>query len=105
MNLTESALRNSRFTFVVFICIVALGFGAFETIPRREDPALNVPTSVVVVIFPGASATEIERLVVRPIEDSVKELSDIKKLRAIVKDGVVVMTVEFSWSVDADKGY
>jgi multidrug efflux pump subunit AcrB len=105
MKLTEYALRNTRFTFVVFIFIVALGFHAFNAIPRREDPSLNIPTCIVVVVFPGASAIEIERLVVRPLEDSIKELNDIRKLRANVRDSLVVLTVDFSWSVDPDKIY
>jgi multidrug efflux pump subunit AcrB len=105
MKLTEFALRNTRFTFVVFLCIAALGLHAFNTIPRREDPSLDIPTCIVVAIFPGASVTEIERLVVRPLEDSIKELNDIRKIRAAVRDGLVVLTVDFSWSVDTDKLY
>lgn len=105
MRLTAYALRNSRFTFVVFFCIAALGVSSFLGIPRREDPSLNLPWTLAVVVFPGASAVEIERLVVRPLEDSIKELEDIKKLRATIKDGVVVLTVEFMSHVDPDKGY
>ena len=105
MNLTAFSLKHTRFTFVIFACIAALGLSAFFDIPRREDPLLNIPGAVVVVIFPGASAIEIERLVVRPLEDSVKELDDVRKMRAIVKDGVVVLTVDFDWSVSPDKVY
>ena len=105
MNLTAFSLKHTRFTFVIFACIAALGLSSFLDIPRREDPLLNIPGAVVVVIFPGASAIEIERLVVRPLEDSVKELDDVRKMRAIVKDGVVVLTVDFNWSVSPDKVY
>ncbi|MBI5768916.1 MAG: efflux RND transporter permease subunit [Verrucomicrobia bacterium] len=105
MNLTAFSLKNTRFTFVVFACIAALGLSSFLDIPRREDPLLTLPGSVVVVVFPGASATEIERLVVRPIEDSIKELDDVRKMRAIVKDGVVILTVDFNWTVQPDKVY
>jgi multidrug efflux pump subunit AcrB len=86
MNLTEFALRNNRFTYVVFFCIVALDLSAFLSIPRREDPSLKIPTTVVVAVFPGASAVEIERLVVRPLEDNIKELDDIRKLRATLEN-------------------
>ena len=39
-----------------------------------------------VAVFPGASAVEIERLVVRPLEDNIKELDDIRKLRATLEN-------------------
>jgi multidrug efflux pump subunit AcrB len=105
MNLTAFSLKNTRFTFVIFACIVALGLSAFFDIPRREDPLLNLPAAFVVVVFPGASAMEIERLVVRPVEDSIKELDDVRKMRSVIKDGVVVLYVDFNWSVHPDKVY
>ena len=105
MNLTAFSLKNTRFTFVIFACFAALGFSSFLDIPRREDPLLNIPAVAVVVVFPGASAVEIERLVVRPIEDSIKELDDVRKMRAVIKDGVVVLTVDFNWTVSPDKVY
>lgn len=105
MNLTAFSLKHTRFTFVIFACIVALGLSSFFEIPRREDPLLNLPAAIVVVVFPGASAIEIERLVVRPVEDSIKELDDVRKMRAIIKDGVVVLYVDFNWNVHPDKVY
>jgi len=105
MNLTSFSLKNSRFTFVIFACVAALGLSAFLEIPRREDPTLILPSAVVLAVFPGASAVEIERLVVRPIEDAIKELDDVRKMRAVVKDGVVVLTVDFGWNVTPDKAF
>lgn len=105
MKLTAYALKNTRFTLVVFFCFIALGVSSFLSIPRREDPTLNFPRTVVLAVLPGGSALEIERLVVRPLEDSIKELDDITKLRATIRDGVVVMTVEFLSHVDPDKAY
>jgi len=105
MNLTSFSLKNTRFTFVIFACVAVLGLSSFLEIPRREDPLLILPGAVVLVVFPGASAFEIERLVIRPIEDSIKELDDVRKMRALVKDGVVVLTVDFNWAVQPDKIY
>ncbi len=105
MNLTSFSLKNARFTLVIFACVSVLGLSSFLEIPRREDPLLTLPGSAIVVVFPGASAMEIERLVVRPLEDSVKELDDVRKMRALIKDGVVALNVEFNWSVSPEKAY
>lgn len=105
MNLTAFALRHTRFTYVVVFCAIALGLNSFLTIPRREDPALKVPMSIAVVIFPGASAAEVERLVARPLEDAVKELDGIDKLRSSIKDGLLILTLEFNWDTDPDQNH
>ncbi len=105
MKLTAFALRHTRFTYVVFFCAIALGLNSFLSIPRREDPVLKAPMSMAVVIFPGASAAEMERLVARPIEDAVKELDGITKLKSNIKDGLLLTTVEFGWDTDPDQNH
>lgn len=105
MKFTELAVRNSQFTLVVFACLIALGLTSFRHIPRIEDPALKVPSFSVVAIYPGATATDIEQLVARPLEDALKELDDVDKLRTTVKDGFAFITVEFTWGADPEKKY
>lgn len=105
MRITDLSVRHGQFTFVVFVCAVVIGVLSFRSIPRMEDPALKVPAFSVVAIYPGANATDIEQLVVRPLEDAVKELDDAEKIRTTVKDSFAFMNVEFTWGTDPDKKY
>jgi multidrug efflux pump subunit AcrB len=105
MKLTEYAVRNRPFTLVVFLAMAALGAMSFRAIPRMEDPALKVPSFSVVTVFPGANATDIEQLVARPLEDALKELDDIDKIRTTVKDGFALTSVEFFYGNDPEKKY
>lgn len=105
MNLTEWAVRRPAFMIVLLGALVALGLRAWWTIPRLEDPALKIPTFIVVAPFPGANAIEMERLVARPLEDRLKELDDVDKVRAVVRDGVAVLRVEFYYGVDVERKY
>jgi len=105
MKLTEYAVKNPQFTLVMFAFFAALGVTSFLGIPRIEDPALRVPTFPIVVVYPGANATEIERLVARPLEDAIKELDDIERIHTTVRDGFASISVEFTYGTDVERKY
>ena len=59
----------------------------------------------IVIAYPGAEPQDVERLVVKPIEDRLSELDDIKKIESHSNDGVAVILPEFYSSVDTEKKY
>lgn len=103
MNLTEFAVRRRAFTVVFTFALIALGVFAFQQIPRSEDPELSIPMINVFVVQPGASPTDLERLVARPLEDAIKELDDLEKVYTVIRDGVVRLGVEFTYGTDPDR--
>ncbi|MGE0115759.1 MAG: efflux RND transporter permease subunit [Steroidobacteraceae bacterium] len=105
MQLLEFPIRRYQFTLVAFLCLVAIGWFAFSTIPREEDPFFKSPAFSVPVIYPGADPKEIERLIVKPIEDRIAALDDVYKLETTVVDGVAIIFIQFGVNSDADKKY
>lgn len=99
------AVRNWQFTLVVFAMLIAVGINAFSTIPRAEDPDMKGPFAIINVALPGADPADIEKLVVRPIEDAVNRLDDLDEIQSRAEDGLAVIQVEFDWSTDPDKKY
>ena len=63
--------------------LVALGVSSFMNIPRQEDPYFPISIFQIVVVYPGAEPQDVERLVVKPIEDRLSELDDIKKIESV----------------------
>ena len=105
MKLTEAAVRHWQVTVVAFVMLAALGVKSLLTIPRSEDPPLNFPTFTVVAVYPGASAGDLERLVVKQVEDTLHELDDVRSIKSLIRPGVASVTVEFEPNLDADKKY
>lgn len=105
MSFLEFPIRRYQFTVVAFLLLVALGVSAFNNIPRSEDPYFPISTFVVTAIFPGADPQELERLVVKPIEDQLSELEDLKQLDSTVNDSVAVIIPEFEAFVDVEAKY
>src|SRR5690606_11829532 len=59
----------------------------------------------IIVVYPGAEPRDVERLVVKPIEDRLSELDDLKRSESFSRAGLAVMMVEFFSTVDADEKY
>jgi multidrug efflux pump subunit AcrB len=105
MGLLEFPIRRYQFTLVAFLCLVALGFFAFNKVPREEDPYFKIPGYTIAAIYPGADPKDLERLVSKPIEDRLAALDDVMKMETSIRDGVSFTAIEFETFVDADKKY
>ncbi len=105
MKIAALAVRNPQFTIVMFLMLVALGFTSFGAIARSEDPHFPLPFYTVVAVYPGASAVDLEQIVVIPVEDAIRELDEVKKVQSVIRDGVSVTRIEFESGVDTDAKY
>src|SRR5262249_8857495 len=105
MSLLEFPVRRYQFTLVVLLCLVALGWFAFQSVPREEGPYFKIPAATITAIYPGADPKDLEQLVAKPIEDRLAELDDVKKIETTVNDGLAFTYIEFNANADADKKY
>lgn len=105
MKLPEFAVKNYQFTLIVFIAVFALGLYSLFTMPRSEDPEVHAPQFTVVVVYPGTSPKDMERLVVDPMEKKIHELDDIKHVTTNISDGLAVMQVIYKYSSNTDDKY
>jgi multidrug efflux pump subunit AcrB len=87
VKISDFSVRNRQFTLVIFAMLVALGASALLRIPRAEDPVFPYPNFGVLVVYPGASPSDVEQLVVEPLEKAIKPLEGLKKLQSTMGDG------------------
>jgi multidrug efflux pump subunit AcrB len=105
MKLLDFPVRHWQFTVVVFAMLAALGVSSWLAIPRGEDPPLYVPTFTVIAVYPGASPADLERLVVRDIEERLDALENVDQIESRIQDGVATVQVEFDFGEDPDDRY
>jgi len=105
MNLPKLAIQNYRFTLAAFLLLVIFGLNAFLNMPRTEDPTVFIPGGSVIVIYPGTAPKDLEKLVAFPIEEAINELADIKTVKTELKDGIAVISVEFTYHTDAKEKF
>jgi multidrug efflux pump subunit AcrB len=97
------AVRRWQFTLVMFALLIALGLASFANIARSEDPSFPFPAADISVVWPGASPADMERLIVKPIEDAVNTLENVKKIQSSAFDGLAVVHTEFFYGGDPEK--
>ncbi|MFH1936355.1 MAG: efflux RND transporter permease subunit, partial [Bacteroidota bacterium] len=95
MNIIRSSLKYNQISLVTIFLIFAVGIYALLTMPRRSDPEITIRQALVIAVFPGATAVQVEKLVAKPIEDKLFTYSEIKKDETCsnIYDGLVVITV------------
>lgn len=102
MGFNQFFVKNWQFTLVIFAAVMVLGINALINMPRGEDPPFGAPIFSIVVVYPGTNPKDMEKLVADPIEEELYQLTDIKKINTTIKDGLIVMLVEFMYGVDVD---
>ena len=105
MNLTQFSVKNYQFTLIVFVALVAIGLNSLFNMPRGEDPDFQAPQFAIVVVYPGTSPSDMEQLVVNPIEKKMNELSDIKKITTRIDDGLTIIRLDFKYETNPDAKY
>lgn len=103
MSIWAFAVRRWQFTLVMFALLIALGLASFANIARSEDPSFPFPAADISVVWPGASPADMERLIVKPIEDAVNTLENVKKIQSSAFDGLAVVHTEFYYGGDPEK--
>lgn len=99
MSLAELSLRRPVSAIMFYVSLLVLGLIAAWKLPLERFPAVTAPFLYIDLPYPGSTPEEVERTVVRPVEEALATLSGIKNLysRAGPDDGGVFM--EFSdWS-------
>jgi multidrug efflux pump subunit AcrB len=105
MKLTEFSVKHWQFTVVMFAMLAALGLTSLLTISRSEDPPIDFPNFTIVAVYPGASASDLERLVVKQIEDTLHGLDDVESISSRIRPGVARIQIEFAASEDPERKY
>jgi multidrug efflux pump subunit AcrB len=105
MRIAEFSVKNYQFTLIIFALVLAMGLNSLINMPRGEDPETDQPSFSVVVVYPGTSPEDMEKLVVDPMEKRINELDDIKRLTTSINDGLAVFRVDYKHESDKDEKY
>ncbi|MCW8894955.1 efflux RND transporter permease subunit [Sulfurimonas sp.] len=92
--LASGFLRNPL-TIVLGIFLLAIGYLSLVIMPREENPQMVVSGSTVIVALPGASASEIQKVIVKPLERKLKEVKGVEHISGMAMDNVGIVNAAF----------
>ena len=98
-------IKNYRFTYLILISIVAMGFFALFSLPREANPEIKVPFAVVNTFLPGGSPEDVEDLLTNKIEDKIKNVEDLKQFDSTSGNGLSSIFVEFVAEADLQQSF
>jgi len=87
--------RSHRLTDFVLVTILLLGAWAYYAMPRAQYPEVNLNWVAVAVVWPGATAQDVEREITRPLEVAARRVSDVRLVAATSRDHVATLLVRF----------
>ena len=96
---------NSKLTILLMVALMAIGIYSSFLIPREEEPQIIVPMADVLVGYPGASPTEIESRVVKPLEKIISNIKGVQHVHSIAMNGQSMMIVQFYVGEDTERSY
>lgn len=105
MKLPSLAIKNAQFTLTVTLLLVLVGLVSYLNMPRSEDPQFDLPVSVIEVVYPGASPSDIETLVVTPLEQEINSIENIQKIESKIHDGAARITIDFLHGTDSEAAF
>ena len=79
MNPVKASLRYPQVTLLLTAAVVAAGVYSLAGMPRREDPKITIRSGLVVAVYPGATAEQVELQVTRKIEDRLFRFDEVRK--------------------------
>ena len=98
-----AAFLHSKLTPLVMVGSLALGVYAVIALPREEEPQIVVPMIDVFVGLPGASPTEMEQRVTRPLEKILREIPGVEYVYSTSSAGQAMVIVRFFVGEDAER--
>jgi multidrug efflux pump subunit AcrB len=87
--------QDSKITPLLALAGLLLGLFAVFVTPREEEPQIDVTFANVFVLFPGASAIDVENVVAVPMEQVLAEIEGVEHTYSISRPGMAVLTVQF----------
>lgn len=93
--LTQLALKNRISVQVILYLTVFVGLYSYLDMPRESFPEIVVPEVYVSTVYPGNASEDIERLVTKPIEEYIDDISEVDEITSSSKEGYSSIRVVF----------
>ncbi len=96
---------SSKLTVLLMIVFMVIGVYSSFLIPREEEPQIDVPMADIFVGYPGASPTEVESRVVKPLEQLISNIKGVEYVysTSMKEQGMVI--VQFYVGEDIERSF
>lgn len=102
MSLYGSAVKRPIMTSLCFVAVIIMGLFSLVKLPIDLLPDIETNTLMVITMYPGASAEDIEQNVTKPLENTLNSVEHLKHITSDSRENTSVITLEFEFGYDID---
>ena len=103
MTLTELSIKRPILIVVLFTVLGILGMFSYRQLQYELLPKMTPPVVTVSIRYPGASPSEVETSLTKPVEEAVSAIEKIASITSTSTEGMSVVAIEFSNSANIEK--
>ena len=93
INLTDWALRHRAIVLFMLLIVAVAGAFSFTRLGQLEDPNFSVPSMTAMVIWPGATAQQLQDQVLNRMEKKFEQIDNFEKVVTYARQGYAGMTL------------
>lgn len=102
MSITEIAIKRPSLIIVAFTVLTILGLISYSKLSYELIPKFSAPIVFVTTVYPGASPSEVENNLTKPLEDAISGLEKLSGIRSTSFEGLSLITAEFKEDAKID---
>ncbi|MFK7951938.1 MAG: efflux RND transporter permease subunit, partial [Ekhidna sp.] len=100
--LASWAIDNPSVIYVMIAIFLYIGFSSYQAMPREDFPEIKETKIYISTPFPGNTAEDIERLITDPLEDELKNVSNLVEITSTSQEDYSIITVEFDEEITVE---
>jgi multidrug efflux pump len=97
------AIENRVTVYIFTLLVTIIGLIAYTTMPREDFPEIIENKVYISSVFPGNSAEDVEKLIIKPLEKEIKNISGVEKVTASSFQDYGMIIAEFSDKVSIEE--
>lgn len=105
--IVEAAMRYRKIVILVVACLLAFGVLGLGKMNKNEFPDIVIRQGVVVAVYPGATADDVEQQLTKPLEDYIFTFKEVlkSKTKSLSRDGMCIIQVELNDDLKDKDGF
>jgi multidrug efflux pump len=100
--LSSWAIDNPSVIYVMIGLFLWIGLSSYFAMPREDFPEIKETKIYISTIYPGNTAEDIERLITDPLEDKLKNVSNLVEITSTSQEDYSIITVEFNEEITVE---
>ncbi len=100
IRIVEYAAARARMVMAFILLSVLAGAVAYVSLPKEGEPDIEIPMLFVSVPFPGISAADAERILLKPMETAMADVEGLKDMSGTASENYAGMLLEFDFNWD-----